>query len=86
MQKIGLKYYEDIKERIPRDEVTLILEKMRSVVYTLHPKGKEVMQVEACGSYRRGKLSCGDVDILITRLDGGSITGTIEKVVVALEK
>ena len=26
--------------------------------------------VQACGSYRRGKESCGDVDIIITRLDG----------------
>lgn len=26
--------------------------------------------VEACGSYRRGKETCGDVDIIITRRDG----------------
>ncbi len=59
---------------------------MRSVIYTFHPKGKEVMQVDGCGSYRRGKLSCGDVDILITRLDGVSIKGIIERLVIALEK
>jgi DNA polymerase/3'-5' exonuclease PolX len=26
--------------------------------------------VEAVGSYRRGKATCGDIDILITRKDG----------------
>lgn len=26
-------------------------------------------QVVLCGSYRRGKLTCGDVDILISRMD-----------------
>jgi DNA polymerase/3'-5' exonuclease PolX len=26
-------------------------------------------KIEACGSYRRGKKICGDVDILITRKD-----------------
>jgi DNA polymerase lambda len=27
------------------------------------------LNVELCGSYRRGKTNCGDVDILITRPD-----------------
>ena len=25
---------------------------------------------EVCGSYRRGKASCGDMDIIISRKDG----------------
>jgi DNA polymerase/3'-5' exonuclease PolX len=44
------------------------------------------MNVEACGSYRRGKDFCGDIDVLITMNDGSSIKGLIEKVVTALEK
>ena len=42
--------------------------------------------MEACGSYRRGKASCGDIDILITKNDGTSVKGIIEKIVLRLEK
>lgn len=44
------------------------------------------MKVVACGSFRRGKAYCGDIDILITKTDGSSIKGIIEKVVNRLEK
>uniref|UniRef100_A0A673GZE2 DNA-directed DNA polymerase n=1 Tax=Sinocyclocheilus rhinocerous TaxID=307959 RepID=A0A673GZE2_9TELE len=36
--------------------------------------------VVACGSYRRGKSTCGDVDILITHPDGESHKGVFSKV------
>jgi len=44
------------------------------------------VRVETCGSYRRGRQSCGDVDILITRKDDKPITGMLEKLLVYLEK
>lgn len=34
----------------------------------------------ACGSYRRGKATCGDVDVLITHPDGKSHKGVFSKV------
>jgi DNA polymerase beta len=58
LQKMGLKYYEDSQERIPREEMIMhekkILEKM-------------VFPFEGIivGSYRRGLESSGDIDVLI---------------------
>ncbi len=44
------------------------------------------MSVEACGSFRRGRPTCGDIDVLITLKDGTDIKGLCEKLVVKLEK
>lgn len=38
----------------------------------------------ACGSYRRGKATCGDVDVLITHPDGKSHKGVFGKVLQSL--
>jgi DNA polymerase/3'-5' exonuclease PolX len=61
-QKIGVEYYEDIQQRIPRTEVKEILERVRLEAEKLCPG----VDCEAMGSFRRGKESCGDVDILIS--------------------
>jgi DNA polymerase lambda len=37
--------------------------------------------VEACGSFRRKKPTCGDVDILITHPDGYSHKGVFHKLI-----
>ena len=86
MQRIGLKYYEDFGERIPRAEVEQLLGRVQEACYGVVKNGKKVLKVEAVGSYRRGKQTCGDIDVLITRNDGQSIKGIVEKVVVKLEK
>ena len=67
MQKIGLKYHEEIKQRIPRDEVAEISETVKTTLKQLYPH--KPLIIETCGSYRRGRPSCGDVDILITTED-----------------
>jgi len=60
-QRIGIKHYEAFQERIPREEVG------RLAVYVLEQVQKLVprAQVLPVGSYRRGKQSCGDCDLLI---------------------
>ena len=37
--------------------------------------------VMACGSYRRGKQTCGDVDVLITHPDGHSHSGVFTELI-----
>ncbi|KAI0056821.1 Nucleotidyltransferase [Artomyces pyxidatus] len=56
-QEIGLRYYKDINTRIPRDEV--------DEIFPLSIDSK--VFIRCMGSYRRGKATCGDIDILITR-------------------
>ncbi|XP_055962369.1 DNA polymerase lambda isoform X3 [Mercurialis annua] len=67
-QKIGLKYFDDIKTRIPRNEV----QEMEQI---LQKAGLEILpgvNIICGGSYRRGKSSCGDMDMVITHPDGTS--------------
>ncbi len=67
-QQIGLKYYYEFLERIPRDEV----EKIEKFVKNIATNLDDQVVIQACGSYRRGKTTCGDVDILLTHPDGHS--------------
>jgi DNA polymerase lambda len=68
-QKIGLKYVDEFKVRIPRDECTIIVDKIKEKLKEMS-EPNDVYEAIACGSYRRGKPDCGDIDILITRKDG----------------
>lgn len=59
--KLGLKYYGIVKGNIPRKEIQLV-EKY------LHRQVKIVdddLQMIICGSYRRGKPTSGDIDLLL---------------------
>lgn len=60
-QIIGLQYYEDILQRIPRDEIqqyeNILLEKFGN---------NNNINFEIVGSYRRGANNSGDIDIIIT--------------------
>ncbi|KAI9051143.1 hypothetical protein LZ554_005245 [Drepanopeziza brunnea f. sp. 'monogermtubi'] len=62
-QKIGLDHYDDFDTRIPRDQVTALGEIVKKAVDEIDP------QVEAIigGSYRRGALTSGDIDFIITK-------------------
>lgn len=40
----------------------------------------------ACGSFRRGKPTCGDVDVLVTHPDGHSHQGVFNKLLNILHK
>ncbi|PAA91213.1 hypothetical protein BOX15_Mlig013423g1 [Macrostomum lignano] len=81
-QKIGLKHYDDFLNRMPRSEAGEI----ESVVAeAVHQLGNGFI-VQACGSYRRGRPDCGDVDVLVTHPDGRSHAGLLTRLVTHLER
>lgn len=65
-QKLGLQYYEDGLERIPRTEIDahrVVLQKAFTAVG---------LTMEIVGSYRRGARDSGDIDVLVTAGPGMS--------------
>ncbi|XP_061625794.1 DNA polymerase lambda isoform X2 [Phyllopteryx taeniolatus] len=79
-QKIGLKHYNDFLDRMPREEAAAIEKVVKHAAQEIDP-GLVVM---ACGSYRRGKSTCGDVDVLISQPDGKSHKGVFSNVLQSL--
>lgn len=73
VQKVGLKYYEDILKRIPRSEIenykqlfeTTFLSTIKSSSSPLDSDSR----FEIVGSYRRGAETSGDIDVIITSND-----------------
>jgi NAD-dependent DNA ligase/DNA polymerase/3'-5' exonuclease PolX len=61
IQKLGLIYYEDILEKIPRSEI----EEYKTIFETTFSKSNND-KMEIVGSYRRGLKSSGDIDVIIT--------------------
>ncbi|CAH8326879.1 unnamed protein product [Eruca vesicaria subsp. sativa] len=81
-QRLGLKYFDDIRTRIPRQEVQEMEQLLQRV-------GEEVLpgvDIVCGGSYRRGKATCGDLDIVITHPDGHSHKGFLTKFVKRLKE
>lgn len=64
-QKIGLKYVETDALRIPRAEIKKH-EKMFEAVIQTQPDLID-LKISINGSYRRGAIDSGDIDVLITR-------------------
>jgi DNA polymerase beta len=62
-QKMGLRNYEDLNERIPRREIT----QFRKIIerQLKHHFGNDI-QMTIAGSYRRGVTTSGDIDMLIS--------------------
>lgn len=65
-QKLGVKYYEDIKKRIPREEIIEFGKLFKQLFDKVAPKNSDF---EIVGSFRRGAKTSGDIDIIITNKD-----------------
>ncbi|XP_036026772.1 DNA polymerase lambda isoform X2 [Onychomys torridus] len=81
-QAIGLKHYDDFLDRMPREEAAEIEQTVRLSAQAFNPG----LLCVACGSYRRGKLTCGDVDVLITHPDGRSHQGIFGRLLDSLRQ
>ncbi|XP_040217862.1 DNA polymerase lambda isoform X2 [Rana temporaria] len=80
-QVIGLKHYEDFLDRMPREEAGRIEETVRKAAKDINT---ELISI-GCGSYRRQKSTCGDVDVLVTHPDGKSHKGVFNKLIDGLK-
>jgi NAD-dependent DNA ligase len=61
IQQVGLKYYEDILQRIPRAEIDHYSKLFEKVANT-----QPGLSFEIVGSYRRGAQDSGDIDVILT--------------------
>jgi DNA polymerase/3'-5' exonuclease PolX len=61
-QLLGVKYFHDMSQKIPRDEV----QRSERILKVAASHMNSELQVTLCGSYRRGRLKSGDIDCLIT--------------------
>ena len=69
IQKVGLQYYEQILEKIPRSEIEeydAVFKSAFEKIAAHDPTAK----FEIVGSYRRGAQSSGDIDVIITGNSG----------------
>ena len=72
-QKIGLEFYEDFLERIPRSEMDKHNTKLQAILQEFHVQGDIV------GSYRRGEPSSGDIDFLVKSSDKKLLEKLVEE-------
>lgn len=61
-QRIGVKYHEDMQQRIPRSEIVKHEELIVSTITNFHKTSK----CEIVGSYRRQAHDSGDIDVIVS--------------------
>jgi len=67
--QIGLKYFEELQERIPREEIEKYDKFIRNKLDTLKNNSTtnfKNLKMEIVGSYRRGAKNSGDIDVILT--------------------
>lgn len=80
IQKLGLKYYEEIQERIPRLEIEEF-EKIFKSIFSQSANGFPDAKFEIVGSYRRGAQNSGDIDVIITGRTGAVYKAFVDELV-----
>ncbi|OSS48520.1 hypothetical protein B5807_07743 [Epicoccum nigrum] len=82
VQQIGVKYYDDFLDPIPRGEVEQIAGVVRSHAVKLRD---ERITVTIVGGHRRGKQASGDVDVIVSHPHLGATASLIKEMVSSLE-
>ncbi|PVI06390.1 Nucleotidyltransferase [Periconia macrospinosa] len=82
VQQIGVKYYDEFLESIPRTEVEQIARIVRQHAVRLRDNR---ITVTIVGGYRRGKTASGDVDMIISHPNLEATAGLISELVESLE-
>ena len=83
-QRVGLHYYDDLLERIPREEMDI----HRTYLYEFLP-AELVFDTEIVGSYRRKAETSGDIDMMIrvpTNVDSKEVAMLLQDYVQTLQK
>lgn len=76
VQKLGLKYHDDFKLRIPRKEMAKHETYIKGVVGAVDAHLKAAL----VGSFRRGASSSGDIDVLITGDDVANAADLLKQI------
>ncbi|EMC99281.1 hypothetical protein BAUCODRAFT_85556 [Baudoinia panamericana UAMH 10762] len=83
VQQIGVKYYEEFLDPIPRAEVEEIGRIIHRHAVKVRDDGVQSLIV---GGYRRGKQACGDVDMIVSHIDEGQTLNIVNDIVASLEE
>ncbi|KAF2857289.1 Nucleotidyltransferase [Piedraia hortae CBS 480.64] len=83
VQQIGVKYYEEFLEPIPRSEVKYISSVIQRHAIRVRDANIQLLTV---GGYRRGKETCGDVDVIVSHPEEEKTLGLIPLLVFSLEE
>ncbi|TKA74900.1 hypothetical protein B0A55_03761 [Friedmanniomyces simplex] len=82
VQQIGVKYYDEFLDPIPRKEV----EEIGAIIHRHAVKVRDSgVQSLIVGGYRRGKQACGDVDMIVSHPDESQTLNIVNDVVASLE-
>jgi DNA polymerase beta len=65
-QLIGLRYYDEMNERIPREEITYFTKYFQKLLDSEYNKS---VKVNNAGSYYMGKETSGDIDLILVSKD-----------------
>ncbi|PSR79113.1 hypothetical protein BD289DRAFT_476695 [Coniella lustricola] len=79
-QQIGIKYYDEFLQKIPRSET----ESIASIILEHANKLSKGFHLTVVGGYRRGKTMSGDVDVVLSHPDERATYKCIKKLVESL--